>query len=271
MVTPPAEAVAKLDEHDEAAWRAGLKMGVPTLFGIAAWGLVVGIAMVKTGLSVPQALAMTLLVFAGSAQLASLPLIAAQAPIWIIFVTALVVNLRFVIFSALLAPHFTHLPWRKRFFLGYVSGDMTVALFLQRYPSHARETGKLSYLKGLLYPNWLAWQVGSIAGIFLGSTVPLEWGLGFAGTLAIICITVPLVQSRAALCGVLVASVIAVLGAGLPYKLGLLVAVIFGMVSAMAIEEGSGQWAARRAAKRMAAPGGNDDDQGGSDNERGRP
>lgn len=225
------------DDHDDAAWRAGLKMGLPTLFGIGAWGLVVGVAMVKTGLSVPQALAMTLLVFAGSAQLASLPLIAANAPIWVVFATALVVNLRFVIFSVLLAPHFAHLPWRKRFLLGYVSGDMSVALFLQRYPSEDPAPGKLSYLKGLLYPNWAAWQVGSVAGVLLGTAVPAEWGLGFAGTLAIVCITVPLIINSAALCGVLVASVTAVLAYGLPYKLGLLAAVMLGMASAMLVEE----------------------------------
>ncbi|MBB3119716.1 AzlC family ABC transporter permease [Pseudoduganella violacea] len=225
------------DAHHEASWREGLKTGTPTLFGIAAWGLVVGIAMVKTGLTVPQALGMTLLVFAGSAQLASLPLIAANAPIWVIFATALVVNLRFVIFSALLAPHFSHLPWRQRVALGYVSGDMTVAIFLQKYPNEKPQLGKLSYLKGLLYPNWAAWQVGSIAGIFLGSAVPSEWGLGFAGTLAIICITVPMVANRPTLVGVLVAGVVAVAAAGLPYKLGLLAAVVVGMVAAMAAEE----------------------------------
>lgn len=232
---PPALPIEA--EHDEASWREGLKTGIPTLFGIGAWGLVVGVAMVKTGLSVPQALGMTLLVFAGSAQLASLPLIAAQAPIWVIFATALVVNLRFVIFSALLAPHFAHLPWRKRFLLGYVAGDMTVALFLQKYPSEEPQVGKLSYLKGLLMPNWAAWQVGSIAGVFLGTAVPSEWGLGFAGTLAIICITVPMVATRPSLCGVLVAGVVAVAAAGLPYKLGLLAAVLVGMLTAMAVEE----------------------------------
>jgi predicted branched-subunit amino acid permease len=242
---------ADFDAHDAPAWREGFKTGAPTLFGIGAWGLVVGIAMVKTGLTVPQALGMTLTVFAGSAQLASLPLIAAHAPIWVIFATALVVNLRFVIFSALLAPHFAHLPWKQRFALGYVSGDITVALFLQRYPSEQREAGKLSYLKGLMVPNFIAWQVGSIAGIFLGSAVPAEWGLGFAGTLAIICITVPLIVSRAVLCGVLVASVVAVLAAGLPYKLGLLAAVVVGMVSAMIVEETAG---ARRAKPREGAP-----------------
>jgi len=233
--TPPAPARRPepqperyVAEHHEPSWREGLKVGTPTLFGIGAWGLVVGIAMVKSGLSVPQALGMTLLVFAGSAQLAALPLIAASAPIWVIFLTAFVVNLRFVIFAALLAPHFAHLPWKRRFLLGYVSGDLTVALFLQKYPSEA--------------PNWGAWQVGSIAGIFLGSTVPTEWGLGFAGTLAIICVMIPLMIGRPALCGVVVAGVVSVLAAGLPYKLGLLLAVLVGMLTAMAVEEGTEKW-----------------------------
>lgn len=226
-----------VDAPNKEAWRAGFKAGMPTLFGIAAWGMVVGIAMVKSGLSVPQALGMTLLVFAGSAQLASLPLIAANAPIWVIFATALVVNLRFVIFSALLGPHFAHLPWRKRFLLGYISGDLSVALFLQRFPTLEPVAGKLSYLKALMFPNWSAWQVGCITGIFLGSAIPAEWGLGFAGTLAILCITVPLIINNAALCGVLIAGAVSVLAYGLPYKLGLLLAVVVGMVSAMVIEE----------------------------------
>lgn len=235
--SPNEQLVVDQDAPDPAAWKAGFAAGVPTLFGIGAWGMVVGIAMVKAGLSVPQALGMTLCVFAGSAQLASLPLIAAQAPIWVIFATALVVNLRFVIFSALLAPHFAHLPWKQRLGLGYITGDMSVALFLQRYPVPSSEPGKLSYLKALMYPNWCAWQTGSIAGILLGSTVPAQWGLGFAGTLAIICITVPLVINKAALAGVVVAAAVSLLAFSLPYKLGLLVAVVTGMVTAMVVEE----------------------------------
>ncbi len=224
-------------DEDDALWREGFKAGVPSLFGIAAWGLVVGVAMVKSGLSVTQALGMTLFVFAGSAQLASLPLIVVAAPIWVVFATALVVNLRFVIFSALLAPHFSHLPWQQRVMLGYTAGDMTVALFLQRFPEEKPALGKVSYLKGLLYPNWTAWQVGSIAGIFLGSAVPAEWGLGFAGSLAILCILVPMVLGSAALSGVVVASITAVLAYDFPYKLGLLAAVVTGMATSMVVQE----------------------------------
>jgi predicted branched-subunit amino acid permease len=233
----PVQATpALVERHDPALWQEGLRTGLPTLFGIAAWGLVVGVAMVKTGLTTLQACGMTLLVFAGSAQLASLPLILAHAPVWVIFATGLVVNLRFVIFSALLAPHFSHLPWRQRLLYGYISGDMTVAIFLQRFPTAAPVPGKLSYLRGLVLPNWVAWQGGSLIGIFLGSAVPTEWGLGFAGTLAILCIMVPLIANSAALCGVLVAGAVAVLANGLPYKLGLLAAVFAGMLSAMAAE-----------------------------------
>ena len=232
-----SEQLPRLPDEDPALWREGLTAGLPSLFGIAAWGLVVGVAMVKSGLTVPQSLVMTLLVFAGSAQLASLPLIMANAPIWVVFATALVVNLRFVIFSVLMAPHFAHLPWKQRFLLGYVSGDMTVAIFQQRFPSEAPALGKVSYLKGLVIPNWSSWQAGSIIGIFLGSAVPAEWGLGFAGSLAILCLLIPMVANKAALCGVLVASATAVLAFGLPYKLGLLVAVLLGMVTAMLVEE----------------------------------
>jgi predicted branched-subunit amino acid permease len=241
MSAPPASAlptpVSEFDQHDQQAWSAGVRAGLPVLLGIAAWGMVVGVAMVKSGLTVLQASGMTLLAFGGSAQLASLPLLAAHAPLWVIFATAVVVNLRFVIFSALMGPHFPHLPWYQRLFLGYISGDMTVVLFLQRYPDTTPGKGKLSYLKGLMYPNWTAWQLGSLTGIFLGSAVPAEWGLGFAGTLAILCVMVPLVINRAAAFGVAVSGVVSVLAWRLPYKLGLLLAVVLGMLVAMAVDE----------------------------------
>ena len=239
------DAIAQPPDEDPVLWRDGVRAGLPTLFGIAAWGVVVGVAMVKSGMSIFQALGMTLFVFAGTAQLAVLPLIAVDAPISVVFVTALVINLRFVIFAAILAPHFAHLPWRTRLLLGYTAGDLTVALFLQRFPSEARARGKLSFLKGLLYPNWAAWQVGSYIGIFLGAAVPAEWGLGFAGILAMLCIMVPLMHNLASVCGVLIAGVTGVLAHALPYKLGLLLALVVGMLCALAIESLVGRYGAR--------------------------
>ncbi len=223
---------------EKRAFREGLKVCAPTMPGIFAWGMVTGMAMVKTGLTLWQALGMTFIVFAGSAQLASLPLIVANAPLWVVFVTALVVNLRFVIFAAAVGPHFAHLPWYKRIWHGYFNADITVGLFPQRFPAETiyRTEGKVGFFTGIGYPNWAAWQAGSVAGILLASQIPQSWGIGFAGTLALLAVTIPLTINAAALAGVVVAAAAAVAGAALPYRLGLLLAVVVGMMAAMAAD-----------------------------------
>ncbi|MFN7641320.1 MAG: AzlC family ABC transporter permease, partial [bacterium] len=96
--------------------------------GLAAWGMMTGVAMVKSGMSVVEAVAMTLLVYAGSSQLAAIPLIAAGAPVLVIWATAFCVNLRFVVFSAHLRPYLMHLPRRWRLFAGYVTADLSYVM-----------------------------------------------------------------------------------------------------------------------------------------------
>lgn len=223
---------------EKRAFREGVKACAPTMPGIFAWGLVSGMAMVKSGLTLWQALGMTFLVFAGSAQLAALPLMASNVPVWVVFVTALVVNLRFVIFAAAIAPHFAHLPWYRRVWIGYFNADITMGLFPQRFPAEtvSRTQGKVGFFNGIGYPNWVAWQAGSVAGILLASQIPQSWGIGFAGTLALLAIAIPLIINSAALVGVAVASVVAIVTASFPYRLGLLVAVIAGMAAAMVID-----------------------------------
>lgn len=223
---------------EKRAFREGFRAYASTMPGIFAWGMVAGMAMVKTGLTIWQALGMSFLVFAGAAQLASLPLIAADVPIWVVFVTAMVVNLRFVIFAAAIAPHFAHLPWYKRVWYGYFNADITMALFPRRFPAETmpQAPGKVGYFNGIGYPNWYTWQAGSVIGILLASQIPESWGIGFAGTLALLAITIPLIINSAALAGVAAAGIVAVAAAALPYRLGLLLAVIIGMVAAMIVD-----------------------------------
>lgn len=225
-------------DPEKQAFSEGFKACAPTMPGIFAWGMVTGMAMMKSGLTLWQALGMTFLVFAGSAQLASVPLMASNVPIWMVFVTALVVNLRFVIFSAAVGPHFAHLPWYKRLWYGYFNADITMGLFPQRFPAETifRSAGKVGFFCGIGYPNWCAWQSGSVAGILLASQIPENWGIGFAGTLALLAVAIPLTINGAALAGVIVASIVAVAAAGLPYRLGLLLAVILGMAAAMIVD-----------------------------------
>lgn len=223
---------------EKTAFSEAFRLSAATMPGIFAWGLVSGMAMVKSGLTLWQALGMTFLVFAGSAQLAVLPLMMANAPVLVIFATAMVVNLRFVIFGAAIGPHFAHLPWYKRIWHGYFTADITMAFFPRRFPAETlyKTEGKVGFFTGIGYPNWCAWQVGAVAGILLASQIPENWGVGFAGTLALLAIMIPLIINKAALGGVVVAGSVAVIAHDLPYSLGLLLAVVLGMVAAMAID-----------------------------------
>lgn len=205
---------------------------------IAAWGLVTGVAMVKGGLSVPMALIMTFEVFAGSAQLAVLPLLVAGAPLPIVWATALLVNLRFVIFAAATRSYFSSLPWKQRLFSGYLNGDIGFALFSNRFGDEAERGNpyQWGFFFGGATVNWVSWQLASVAGILLGGLAPTDWGLELAAVLALVAVMVPMINRAPALCGVIVTAVLAVATVHVPLKLGLLISVIAGVAVAVAIE-----------------------------------
>ena len=241
----PAESAAIAAEDPRhvrqeriTAFRQGVHAIVPALIATATWGMVTGVAMVKSGLTESMALAMTLLLYAGSAQLTSLPLIASGAPLWLIFMAGFVVNLRFVIFGAALHPYFRHLSWPRRLGLGYFTTDMGFVLFMPRF-GDATERGtreQLWYFLGTIAPGWFVWQASSIVGIYLGTLVPSAWSLDFAAVLALLAITVPLANSKPMLISMLAAGLTAWIGQLLPLRLGLAAAVIAGILAGIAAE-----------------------------------
>ena len=217
-------------------FRLGVSDMLGTGVGIGAWGLVTGVAMVKSGMSVPLALIMSLLVYAGSAQLAVVPLLAVGGPLWVIWLTAACVNLRFVIFSSMWRSYFQHLPRRQRITLGYFSGDVIFVAFMKRYPKPVPEPNQLPYFWGAASVNWLAWQVPSVAGILLAHVIPLSWGLGFAGVLALLGVLLSLIFDRATWLAMLVAASVAIATFALPLKLNILVAIAAAVVAGLVVE-----------------------------------
>jgi predicted branched-subunit amino acid permease len=221
--SPPTETRQPHWRHP--MFRIGARDMVGLAPGLAAWGLITGVAMVKSGLSVPLAILMSLTVFAGTAQLAALPIIAAGAPIWVVWATAFCINLRFVIFSTQWRPYFAHLPRAQRLRLGYFMADMNYIVFTQRFPRSQPAPGQVPYYWGGVFCNWFTWQVPSMIGILLGERIPTAWGLSFAGTMALLALTCALLGSPATWVAASVAGCAAVAAYALPLKLNLLVAI----------------------------------------------
>ncbi len=207
----------------------GVRAIVPSLPGIAAWSLVTAIAMVKSALTLAQTLGMSLFVYAGSSQLAALPLIALAVPVWMVLLTATIINLRFVVFSAILQPHFKHLPWWRRLLLSYLSVDITFILFSSHFPTSSESISaeeKEAYFYGLALPNALMWQGSALLGILLAQYIPDSWGLGLAGVLVMLALLLPLVATRPGLFAGMSAAIVSVVAHSLPYKLNLILAVL---------------------------------------------
>lgn len=233
----------------DPAFVAGFRSMLATMLGIGAWGLVTGVAMVKAGMSVPLAIFMSLIVYAGSAQLAVLPLLMVGAPLWVVWFTATCVNLRFVILSSMWRHYFGHLRLLHRLTLGYFSGDVIFVTFTHRYPTPEKKPEQLPFFWGAAVANWVFWQVFSIAGILLANVIPLSWGLGFAGVLALMGVLYSMLKDKAAWLACVVACGAAVATFALPLKLNILVAIAAAVTAGLLMET-----AERRAARHLPQP-----------------
>ncbi len=220
-------------------WVGAREMGSVSI-GLTAWAFMTGVAMVKSGMSLTESVLMSLLVFAGSAQLAAIPLIAVGAPLWVVLATALCVNLRFVVFSLHLRPYFMFMSRPRRLYLGYFMGDVTYVLFTRRFPRPAdterQRRAQLAYLWGGNTTNWVFWQSLSMLGIFLGAALPARWGLEFAGTLALLAVACSLATSRLRVLAAVTAAAAAVVLFDLPYRLNIVAAIAVAVAVSLYLE-----------------------------------
>ncbi len=205
--------------------REGARDAVPMAIGIGAWGLVAGVAMAKSGMGASLAIFMSILVYAGSAQIACLPLIAAGAPMWVVLATTLCVSLRFMAFSFHYRPYFAHLPRPHRLALSYLMGDTNFALFIRRFPEHVPGHKYEDYFLGCALLTYGAWQLSIVTGIIAGHGIPASWNLGFAGTMALLALTCTQLRSPSTWAAAVVAACAAIAAYALPLKLNILVAI----------------------------------------------
>ena len=193
--------------------------------GIAAWGVVAGVAMSKSDMGVPLAIFMSVITYAGSAQIAALPLIAADAPMWVVWATTLCVSLRFMAFSFHYRPYFAHLPRGRRIAFSFLMGDTNFAIFARRFSEAVPGVRYEDYFLGSAVLTCAVWQLSIIAGILLGHGIPASWGLGFAGTMALLALTCTQLRSPSSWVAAVVAACAAVAAYALPLKLNVVVAI----------------------------------------------
>jgi len=222
--------------------RDGFVAFLPLSVGLVPWALVMGMAMTSHGFTPLQAMGMNIIVFAGTAQLGTLPLIAAEAPLWLIIATALALNLRFVIFSAALAPGFRGIGLPGRWLAGHLLTDGVFATCLERLLKVDDPYWRLGYYLAPALWAWLLWQSFALVGIYAAGFIPKAWSLEFMATIALIVLLVPMAKVRPMLIAAMVGGVSATLLRNMPLRLGAVVAICAGIGAGFAAEN----WEHRR-------------------------
>lgn len=215
---------------------AGCRAFGPMVMSIVPFGMVCGAAAISAGMTPWQAVAMSWVIFAGSAQIAATQLFANGAPLLVIIATAAVVNLRFMMYSASLGPHFRPLNRRWKALLAYLITDQAYAISIVRYMKENEGKNLHWFYLGLASAIWACWQVATVTGILLGSLVPPSWSLDFIVPLTFIAMVVPLLSNRAMLVAAAAGGVASVLLV-LPLKLNLIAAALIGIAAGLASEQ----------------------------------
>lgn len=208
----------------------------PVLVGTIPFGFVAGVAAVSAGMTPVEGMALSLLSFSGIAQLVASQLIAVQSPVIVTVAAAFVVSLRFLMYSAAMAPHVAHLPRRTRALISYLMTDQSFASSVRRYGEEGDKRHRHWHFFGASLTLFTTWQAAVAAGVTVGGQVPAAWSLDFAVSLSFIALLVPAVRSRADLAAAVVAGAVALLAAGFPYRLSLVMASIAGIAAGMALE-----------------------------------
>jgi predicted branched-subunit amino acid permease len=215
---------------------AGCRDIAPVLVGTVPFGFVAGVAAVGAGMTPLQGIALSLFVFSGIAQLVVAQLVAVHSPVLVTIAAALVVGLRFLMYSAALSPHLAHLPVRWRLPLTYLMTDQVFGMGVKRFGESGDGGHRHWHLLGIGITLWAFWQASVVAGAVLGAQVPAAWSLDFVVTLSFLTILVPAVRTRADIAAAVVAGAAALLAAGLPYRLSLVVASLAGIAAGVAFE-----------------------------------
>ena len=215
-----------------AFWR-GLIDSVPFVFVAGPFGLLFGVLGAEAGLRLVEIMTFSVTVFAGAAQFTALQLLREDAPTLIILASALAVNLRVAMYSASLTPYLGGAPLWQRALAAYFTVDQSYALSIVKFETGPEMTlpQRMAYFFGtcgLIAPLWYA---ATLAGALMGTRIPESLALDFAMPIAFLAMLGPMLRTLPHVIAAAVSILVAILGAGIPYNLGLLVAGTAGMIA----------------------------------------
>ncbi len=213
-------------------WR-GFRDGLPFILVVTPFGTLFGVAATEAGMDIMQVMSFSILVIAGAAQFSALTLLIEDAPVIIILLTSLAVNLRMAMYSAALVPHFGKLRTGMKLIISYFLVDQSYALGIKEYEAEPQQPieNKVSYFFGIMFVMAPFWYLATYMGAALGAAIPEAFSLDFAVPICFIALIAPMLRTVPHIITAVVSVTAALALAWVPYSLGLIIAAIFAIMA----------------------------------------
>lgn len=219
---------------------AGARAMVPWLVGVTPFGLVIGVSAAQADLPTLAGWLTGPLIFAGSAQVATIEMLDAGAAPAAVIATALIINLRLVLYSAAMSTHWRGTPLWWRLLGGYLLVDPSFAVGADRYGTGAGRYGAADngrrahahYLGGAVL-LWVTWLAAIAVGAAAGAQMPAWLRLEFLIPLYLIGEIVPRLGQIATRRAVLTSAVVALLTFAVPMHLGIALGIVAGIAAGL--------------------------------------
>jgi len=196
---------------------------IPIIPGILPFGLIMGSVAVNANLSNLQTTGLNTVIFAGASQLASVDLLSQSASSIIIILTGIIINMRFVLYSAAFAPILKNTSFLTKSIAAYLLTDQSYAVSVSKDSEFSSNNERVAFFFGNSICMAIAWHGSVILGVLFGNFAPDSLSLDFAVPLSFIALTIPTLKSKAHVSVALCSLILSCALFHIPFNLGLLI------------------------------------------------
>jgi len=212
----------------------GCRAIVPSLAGVLPFAVVFGFALRNAGFNGIQSTFFSISMIAGASQLAAVQLYVNNSHIIMIIMTAVIINLRYSMYSLSLQPVMGNSPYIIRLLSSFLITDQSYAYTMTEFEKNPRNYLLPLFLIGASFLIYISWQLGILVGYNLGSFFPAKHFLNFVIPLIFISLLIPHIKGKDKMIAAITSAISAmILVPLLPLNSGMIISIITGIASGM--------------------------------------
>jgi len=199
---------------------------------VIPFGIIYGVIGIEMGFTPLMTFAISLIIFAGSSQIAFTQLFFSGASSLVVIGSVVAINSRHLLYGAVLSQYLNKLNLGWRILLSYLMTDQAFRVSSFYLKKNKNKFNSHYHLLGSGFTLWFLWQISTLIGIFLGNIVPEKLALEFTIPLTFLALIVSELRKIDHLIVIVVSGITSLIIYNIPYKIYVIVSAFIALVIA---------------------------------------